>query len=665
MTAQFFLQPYLAGFNNFHDVFNLKHPTEMGRQKGLTVSGEVVDGIFILRQWDPLKKSEFELADTISFGPPYRLILCLRKQEEDSFRLYFSTSPGRDYYFSYCDRYLDQNGIFVESGNESTKIMDTSGLVVQVKNDSDLEIEIVHDGRFLNTTVNEAALERIPFESLEKGYLKVVTGRIRYTLVDRVEIQRIMPDGAARILVEADFLRNPVFIDLPKKFGQESNSRASRLLAFTLFVLIAFLIDRFLLSAIPHRARFSLVLFGFLFIGIPLQVTISFIVRACLALPCISLFLFIAMLLVLKLLFLFYCGIVLGRPERREAYPYLWTVGIILVIVSGSELAMRGNPWLNRHLDYKKRVMHLNWNLEEHTNLLKNKEGKEILEVAGSRYTIEKRPGVYRIVCLGSSSTQGYFEHNYPFFLEGILQERTSVDVEVINGGIGGAPFYMLKVYLEEVLLLMDPDLVIIYFGNNKDFKVARLYYARLKEEMAEAPLIRSNEEMWAAMRLRWSSPWMIKGLLALAELRSFSGCMLMMENLRNCIWPEQGFRIDDKSITGDLNRTPAEIVQLCVGRGKKVVLIPEVTVKDIKKGRGTEHDYYEIFQELAERWAGRGVYFKTVLDAFIPEIAFSYIIDEMHMNDQGYTFLADQIADFLDEKEVIPRDLSDRGTGR
>jgi hypothetical protein len=90
----------------------------------------------------------------------------------------------------------------------------------------------------------------------------------------------------------------------------------------------------------------------------------------------------------------------------------------------------------------------------------------------GRNFSDRKDPGVIRVICLGASSTFGYFDRDnetYPVYLEQILNERYpgNIRFEVINLGIPhltAANIYNL--FLTEGVQL-EPDIVTYYEGNN------------------------------------------------------------------------------------------------------------------------------------------------------------------------------------------------------
>ncbi len=86
-------------------------------------------------------------------------------------------------------------------------------------------------------------------------------------------------------------------------------------------------------------------------------------------------------------------------------------------------------------------------------------------------WSLAKTPGVPRILCLGSSTTEGGnasgLRGSYPFLLERTLESRTGRDFEVLNAGIGG--WTSAEELVAWFLTLQDyaPDLVVLHEGVN------------------------------------------------------------------------------------------------------------------------------------------------------------------------------------------------------
>jgi lysophospholipase L1-like esterase len=88
----------------------------------------------------------------------------------------------------------------------------------------------------------------------------------------------------------------------------------------------------------------------------------------------------------------------------------------------------------------------------------------------GAEIESPKPEGRFRIVVMGDSVTFGNGvgdEQTYPAQLARKLGEASSHTVEVINAGIPGYDTWQHALLLEEVVLLLDPDLVLLGFYEN------------------------------------------------------------------------------------------------------------------------------------------------------------------------------------------------------
>lgn len=344
-----------------------------------------------------------------------------------------------------------------------------------------------------------------------------------------------------------------------------------------------------------------------------------------------------------------------GRAPRKIILaPAIYRLGMVILLVLGAEVLMRGSL---PQYDFKTMLRQYEWNAELHTNLFGHHDQKEQFLLGRRTHKLAKPQGVVRVLCLGSSSTQGVLSSDtarfsYPAQLQRILEELAAQKVEVINGGVVGVPFHMLQVYLEDVLFQLSPDIIIVYFGLNGDNKASRAYYHRMKAEMATAPFIRSNEEMWAAMQLRWNPRWLIRAFLTLADMRLFVALTSWLHPLPEKD-PESAFT------TAFATETPEGIVKASIRRGAKVLLVPEVCIDDVRRLKtpakeGRMHIYYEIFKRLARKYSGQGVAYKSVIEPFLEGAWSEHIQDKMHMDDEGYGHLARQMAKALLEKGFL-----------
>lgn len=138
---------------------------------------------------------------------------------------------------------------------------------------------------------------------------------------------------------------------------------------------------------------------------------------------------------------------------------------------SHSQLKERyGNPRLvaHRHLGY---VTSPNFQFQE------NKHNS--LGFRGEEFTLDKPDSVFRIVCLGGSTTYSDgvkdYKKSFPFLLEKNLQKSYGNKIEVINGGVPGYTTLETLINFQTRILDLNPDLIIVYHCVNDVH--ARLVY--------------------------------------------------------------------------------------------------------------------------------------------------------------------------------------------
>jgi lysophospholipase L1-like esterase len=88
----------------------------------------------------------------------------------------------------------------------------------------------------------------------------------------------------------------------------------------------------------------------------------------------------------------------------------------------------------------------------------------------GPEISVEKPPGVIRIVCLGASTTEGSQKNTetYPYFLQQELNRLfPNQTIEVINAGHHGQDIFDLLEILNQRVLPLQPDIVLFYEGSN------------------------------------------------------------------------------------------------------------------------------------------------------------------------------------------------------
>ncbi len=327
------------------------------------------------------------------------------------------------------------------------------------------------------------------------------------------------------------------------------------------------------------------------------------------------------------------------RPGWVGISGRLLAVVLALVCV---EFAVRPIP-VSMHLDFDSRIENVFWDLREDSNLIFDHSREEMYKDSmGATWQREKASGLYRIVCLGSSSTQGATEYldfneigtwSYPAQLGRLMNGCLPGSVEVINAGVGGYTLTKLRIYFEHILSGLDPDLLILYFGLNGDDPSDLAYYERVESLLEDNPKIGSLAEIEAGLSLRWPHRIFIRTYLFLAKSRLFIGMKLILDEILLYMQDDAQDKVSEQF----KEESAGLLVEAALNTGALVLLIPEITNRNYLC-------YESVFEKSTQTYADEPVHILKI-DDFDTS---SYIFDNVHMTADGYGALARIIADYL-----------------
>ena len=125
------------------------------------------------------------------------------------------------------------------------------------------------------------------------------------------------------------------------------------------------------------------------------------------------------------------------------------------------------------------------------------------LGLRGPETTVEPAPGVFRILCLGDSTTFGFYveeDETLPQQLQRELRAAGAERVEVVNGGCGGWSINDEADFYSERAHKLKPRLVVLTFCGNDlaDLKRPRSNYASLKAQLGEGGAGRIKRVLYA-----------------------------------------------------------------------------------------------------------------------------------------------------------------------
>lgn len=353
---------------------------------------------------------------------------------------------------------------------------------------------------------------------------------------------------------------------------------------------------------------------------------------------------FIASLCVILLISLTYSNRI-RKGILRTTYVCL----VIIIVFYGAELMIRESP-LDTFLDIKQRVQNLSVRIDKHSNYLINHDKDTVFTDSNGRmFSTKKTKDVHRIICLGSSSTEGHGAgvESYPVRLEEFFKGKIK-NVEVINAGAGGIRFYNLYIYFKDILSKLSPDLLIVYFAYNNDSFTVYRYFQSAQKIKRRYPFIDNVEDLEYALNFKFCSQKLLKVYRWLFSSRLFAALKL---NLNNIIIRYTFKDLNEKQERQFKERNVRMLVDYCILHSIPLVLIPEVIMYD----NGEYAGYFRGVQD-----EGRDIYY------YQPERTglVGYLTDSIHFTKEGYNNLAYQIGSFLVEKNLVIHSKDILGNG-
>lgn len=373
-------------------------------------------------------------------------------------------------------------------------------------------------------------------------------------------------------------------------------------------------------------------------------------------------------------------------PGSPPLYRRLFQVAAVIVSLLLVEVAIRGDHHLGEATSSASLVRswyngHIRQIMESSPALGgEDQASTAAVEVAGRSIRVAKPDGTLRIVCLGSSSTYGVgaasLDQTYPAQLESLLATWTGREVEVINGGVPGAMLSFLAFYLDRVLLPLEPDLIVVYFGANGDSVTVEREVDRLGRWLSQGSRSPRPTEVWAATQLRWPRPWLVSGLAATTRSRCAVWLVNAAQLLRRAGGPGVAGVPTSESSSSAIERARQRadstwhVTDACRARGTALMLLPEITRDEsddacVAHPEECSHPYYAVFEHVARTSDSDEVQYANLLPAFPQALRDEQMLDEVHLESHGYRHLAEVVASLLLERGLVrsvPPDPAEAG---
>ncbi len=296
-------------------------------------------------------------------------------------------------------------------------------------------------------------------------------------------------------------------------------------------------------------------------------------------------------------------------------------------------------------------------------------------------------PGIFRIVCIGDSITDGMYvsdPYSFPGQLHGMYQE-SGRPVEVLNVGQPGAGIHKEVDLLSAIGLPLFPSLVILTFVTNDLFDAAESLDRSFEappargtdaEPFLEAVVAGTAIGEWLMDQLleRQSSKERRTEILELSHVQGGEDQLDLEENgtkrgaefVINCRKFRERHRVSDDKVVNDV--LPAEVLSLWeTHRLGLEIFVEQARRAEVKVAVAFFPAYPQIYEDppgcaiqaLLEEECGRlDVPFLDLTDDFRAQRdqVLHYAPIDFHLNRRGNKVLAEALMNHLDASGLVPR---------
>lgn len=264
----------------------------------------------------------------------------------------------------------------------------------------------------------------------------------------------------------------------------------------------------------------------------------------------------------------------------------------------------------------------------------------------GLRYPeeiVRKPSGAFRMVVVGDSIS--YPMDGYVAYLD----EYLPAGVEVINGSVHGYTTYQERRFLERDLLKLSPDLVLVQYCLNDNFRF--LHYLtstgkRLMTLEAKTTLLPEGSEF-----INWLSrkSYLVYGIRRTWYARTLKEKSIPWENpFLKQAWDEQSWT-EQKEHFGAMARAAKK-----AGARFAVIAVPHEAQFDAGLYREKKDRLLYPQRQLATICAEQGVPFLDLHGPLFARRTESIFYDELHLTAVGHEIVGEEVARFLREKGLV-----------
>lgn len=233
-----------------------------------------------------------------------------------------------------------------------------------------------------------------------------------------------------------------------------------------------------------------------------------------------------------------------------------------------------------------------------------------------------------RVVFLGGSSTGGANQmDNLDDFFPAHLQRKLDRvagegKFQVINQGVGGWNTHHIRLYLRQYIAALDPDLLVLYVGNN-DFE----------SSMGDT----TYREMWQRYKAQGRRLNSVLGFLRRSRLFVGFQCLVGARHGLKRETNERVAAVPPEHARENLT----EVFKLAKAQGARVILLSEALWQPSR----TYQPYRDMLREVARSQGG--VFVDTHL-AMTSGSHSEYFLDNCHLSSAGHARLAELLQDVI-----------------
>ena len=350
----------------------------------------------------------------------------------------------------------------------------------------------------------------------------------------------------------------------------------------------------------------------------------------------------------------FYFSDIASKPAfARQLYLNYATAGMVKSQFKNHEFQYSPHPYLGYYPSpgYKNR------------NNIHNSLG-----FRGEEIVLPKPTSEYRIVCIGGSTTYtngvGDYKKTYPYLMGQKLRDMGYTNVNVVNAGVGNADTWYSLINLEFRVLDLDPDMVIIYHGDN-DIESRMVYpfsayrgdntgrVATLLESVPEEGILRKSvliRILFYALHIP------ITNYGALHQLYPARTYVYgeVINHIRSDTYQGIFLNMDEMDLLKNnppiyTERNVNNMIAVSKANGVKIILssfgfAPLTKETSSRLYRKAIEETNQIMQDLA---VGNQIPFFD-FEGTMPKEKEYWIKDGMHVNEKGVKIKADLFADFV-----------------